>query len=130
MVDILTLHEMAMSAWQAREKAHHYKTATGATLLTEDNHFVSGCNMEHRFRCNPSIHAEVATLSRMVSRLGTRKIKAIVIVAERDFFMPCGECLDWIIQFGGEDCIVAFQNKPKGEILYWTTKELMPHYPF
>lgn len=123
------LSEMAKRAWKARKNAYALKTKTGAAVLTEDDTIVAGCNMEHQFRCPPSIHAEVATLSRMVS-LGYTKIKAIIVVAERDFFTPCGGCMDWIIQFGGSDCIVGFQNKPDGEIKTWTAKELMPYYPY
>jgi cytidine deaminase len=60
---------------------------------------------------------------------GDRELKAILIVAERDNFTPCGSCMDWIFQFGHEQCIVGFQRIPKGEIKFYTAHQLMPYYP-
>ena len=36
---------------------------------------------------------------------------AIVIVADRTKFTPCGGCLDWIFEFGGPACKVGYQTK-------------------
>ena len=120
---------MAMQAWSARENAHIYgKTKVGAAARGENGTIYLGCNVEHIFRSH-DIHAEVNAISNMISS-GEKKLTAIIIVAERDKFTPCGSCMDWIYQFGGPECIVGFQNTPKGEISFYTAHELMPHYPF
>jgi len=57
------------------------------------------------------------------------RAKAILIVAERDRFTPCGGCMDWIMELAGQEAIVAFQSSPDGPFLVHTAKELMPYYP-
>jgi hypothetical protein len=37
--------------------------------------------------------------------------------------------MDFIFQFGGPDCQVAFQGKPGGPVSVYTARELMPEYP-
>jgi len=37
--------------------------------------------------------------------------------------------MDWIMQFGGESCLVGFQSVMNGEILVKTSGDLMPYYP-
>jgi len=60
---------------------------------------------------------------------GERIANTLLIVAERIRFTPCGGCMDWIMEFGGSNVIVAFQNAIGGEFDIHTAKELMPHYP-
>jgi hypothetical protein len=36
--------------------------------------------------------------------------------------------MDWIMQHGGEDCYVAFENS-NNERTIFNAKDLMPHYP-
>lgn len=121
--DLLSFH-----AWEVREKAFVYgNTKVGVALYDSDYKIYTGCNVEQIYRSH-DIHAEVNAISNMVSG-GGKRIIAILIVAVRDFFTPCGSCMDWIMQFGGEDSIIGFQNKPKGDIIKFTAKDLMPHYP-
>jgi cytidine deaminase len=54
---------------------------------------------------------------------------AILVAAERENFTPCGSCMDWIFEFGGGDCLVAFQGVRDGDIQMFTARELMPFYP-
>jgi len=120
--------ELSTKAWQVRKEAFILgDTKVGAALIDENNKISVGCNIEQIYRSH-DIHAEVNAISNMVSA-GSTTLIAILIVAERDFFTPCGSCMDWIIQFGGENVIVGFQNKPGGEIFKYSGKELMPHYP-
>ena len=86
-----------------------------------------GCNVEHRFRSH-DVHAEVNTITNMVSS-GCERLGAILIAAERDRFTPCGACLDWIFEFGGEACLVAYQGQPEGKVVELTAGQLMPYYP-
>lgn len=115
-------------AWNARSNAHLYgKTKVGAAALSENGKLFSGCNVEHMFRSH-DIHAEVNVISTMVAT-GEKKLIAILIAAERERFTPCGSCMDWIFQFGGAECKVAFQSTVGGEITVYTAEQLMPYYP-
>ena len=121
--------QLSKEAWSTRENANILgKTKVGAALITGAGKIFSGCNIEQLYR-NKDIHAEVCAISNMISS-GETKFKAIIVVAERHKFTPCGCCMDWIFQFGGPDTIVAYQNDRKGDVYEFTAKELMPHYPF
>jgi len=120
-------NEMATIAWNNRKHARILgKTKVGAAVLSKGEIF-GGCNIEHKFRSH-DIHSEISAISAMVSA-GHKKLDAIVIVAEREKFTPCGGCLDWIFEFGGPTCQVGYQTKKDGTITTFTAKELMPHYP-
>jgi len=120
--------DLSHNAWKVRDNAFLFgKTKVGAALLSETGKVYVGCNIEHVFRSH-DIHAEINVISNMVAQ-GEQKFKVILIVAERHKFTPCGSCMDWIMQHGGENCIVAYQNTKEGEIFKFTAKELMPHYP-
>ncbi len=120
---------LSRKAWAIRENAFILgKTKVGSALIDESDNIYDGCNIEHKFRSH-DIHAEVNAIGNMIAG-GGKRIVAILIVAERERFTPCGSCMDWIFQFGGPDCLVGFQNKPDGEISQYTAHELMPHYPF
>ncbi|WP_461634038.1 cytidine deaminase family protein [Labilibaculum euxinus] len=119
--------ELLKVASKARNNSFIYgDTKVGAAVYTENGNINGGCNVEHIYRSH-DIHAEVNAIGNMIAS-GETKFKAILIVAERDFFTPCGSCMDWIMQHAMEDCIVAFDNL-KGHRTEFTTKDLMPHYP-
>jgi cytidine deaminase len=116
-------------AWKVRKNSSIVgNTKVGAALLTESGKIYTGCNVEQIYR-NHDVHAEVNAITNMISN-GEKNFKAIVIVAERNNFTPCGSCLDWIFQFGGEKCIVAFQQDKSSKLIIYKAKELMPFYPF
>lgn len=115
-------------AWNVRENASILgDTKVGAALLSKNGNVYIGCNIEQTYR-NKDIHAEVNAITNMITN-GEYKFSAILIVSERFRFTPCGCCMDWIFQFGGEDVIVAYQNTPNGKIHEFKAKELMPYYP-
>jgi cytidine deaminase len=119
---------LSYSAWTVRENAFILgKTKVGAAVLSENNKIYVGCNVEQRYR-NHDVHAEVNAISNMISN-GDKRMIAILIAAERDKFTPCGSCLDWIFQFGGENTLVAYQTSKDSKLVIYTAKELMPHYP-
>ncbi len=119
--------QLSTLAWKARENASIFgKTKVGCSLITETGAIYTGCNCEHIYRSH-DIHAEVNAISNMIVN-GEKKFIAILIVAERDFFTPCGSCMDWIMQHGIEECLVAFENKENKRVIY-SSKELMPFYP-
>ncbi len=120
--------EMAERAWEARENAYLIgDTKVGCAVLSYTNKIYVGCNVEHRYRCH-DVHAEVNAISNMIAS-GETKLKAIIIVAERNRFTPCGGCMDWIMQHIEKDCLVAYQNNKNGDIIIHTALELMPFYP-
>jgi len=122
-----TLESMANTAWSHRKNARILgKTKVGAAVLSKGK-IIGGCNIEHKFRSH-DIHAEISAISAMISS-GNKKLDAIIVVAERTKFTPCGSCLDWIFEFGGSNCLVAYQTKENGKITTFQAKELMPHYP-
>jgi cytidine deaminase len=122
------LKRMSDAAWEVREHAHVYgPTKVGAAVMTADGGIFVGCNVEHRFRSH-DIHAEVNAIGSMVAA-GHTDLVAVVIVAERERFTPCGACMDWIYQFGGPSCLVGFQSSAEAEIKMYDANELMPYYP-
>src|SRR5438132_10589487 len=109
------LASLAEQAWAVRDNAFIVgDTRVGAAVLGADGRVYVGCNVEHRYRCH-DVHAEVNAITSMIAA-GTRKLLAVVVVAERERFTPCGGCLDWIFQFGDDACIVGYQTHRGGPI--------------
>jgi cytidine deaminase len=122
------LPEMAAHAWKVRTHARVLgKTKVGCAVLSVEGNIVSGCNVEHRYRSH-DIHAEVNALSSLVAK-GDSGAVAVLVVAERTKFTPCGSCMDWIFEIGGIDCWVGFQPAPDAETVWYQASDLMPHYP-
>jgi cytidine deaminase len=122
------LSDLSPIAWAARANAHVIgKTMVGCALITPSGQVFSGCNVEHRFRSH-DVHAEVNAISSMATA-GERMISFLLVVAERARFTPCGACMDWIMQFADEPCVVAFQAEPLGQFTVYRAEELMPYYP-
>jgi cytidine deaminase len=116
------------AAWEARENARVLGvTKVGAAALSSSGAVSIGCNVEHKFRSH-DIHAETNAISSMAAT-GQHVMVAIAVVAERERFTPCGACLDWIWEFGGEHCMVIIQNTPGGAVEVLSASDLMPHYP-
>ncbi|MGC2237990.1 MAG: hypothetical protein WA584_17655 [Pyrinomonadaceae bacterium] len=122
------LDSLAQAAWKVREKAYILgKTKVGAAAMCSDGNIFSGCNVEHCFRSH-DVHAEVNAITSMIAA-GYTELVAIVIAAERERFTPCGSCMDWIYQFGGHTCLVAYQSKTDGDLTVYSAHDLMPFYP-
>lgn len=120
--------EMARLAWQVRQNAHLYgSTAVGVAALSTNGAIYVGCNAEHRFRSH-DLHAEVNAIGCMIAS-GDQNLRAILVVAKRDAFTPCGACLDWIFETGGKDCYVGYQTCPEADVVVFRAADLMPHYP-
>ena len=113
-------------AWEARLKAHPWKSGTrvGCVIETKSGRVVSGWNIEGLWMT--SIHAEVCAITQLAPLCdkGTK----IILVAETEFFTPCGACIDWLMQFCDRNADVIIQNKRK-EISRFKLGELCPHYP-
>lgn len=124
----LDLQRLAEHAWQVRVHARILgATAVGCAVLGAGGQIWRGCNVEHGFRSH-DVHAEVNAISSMVSD-GERTLRAVVVAAERERFSPCGACLDWVFEFGGAACLVAWQGAPGAPLQTRTAGALMPYYP-
>lgn len=122
------LMNLASLAWESRKHAYILgDTKVGAALMTSGGRTFAGCNVEHQFRSH-DVHAEVNAITSMVAA-GHTDLVAVVVVAERERFTPCGACMDWIYQFGGPSCLVGYQAIEGGEIRAYKAEELMPYYP-
>lgn len=123
-----TFADLADAAWAARDRARILgKTKVGCAVRSSSGRIWLGCNVEHQYRSH-DIHAEVNAIGNLVAG-GDECVEAVFIAARRERFTPCGSCMDWIFELGGEHCIVAAQSTPGGPILMLTAGELMPFYP-
>lgn len=86
-----------------------------------------GYNVEYIY-ISHDIHAEVNAISTMVAN-GEKDLVAVLVVATREMFTPCGSCMDWIFQFGGANCLIRYESEPGKKKLQLTAGELMPFYP-
>jgi cytidine deaminase len=122
------LSRLSDAAWAVREHALIIgKTKVGCAVLGIDGSVHAGCNVEQRFRSH-DIHAEVNAVGNMIAS-GIKSCSAILVAAERERFTPCGSCMDWIMQIGGPECIVAFQKAPDASPEVYRAGDLMPYYP-
>lgn len=122
------LPEMSAQAWAVRAQARVMgKTKVGCAALSVEGNIVSGCNVEHRYRSH-DIHAEVNALSSLIAR-GDSEAVAVLVVAERTKFTPCGSCMDWIFEIGSSECWVGFQPASSADTVWYQAADLMPHYP-
>ena len=121
--------DLSAWAWSARDKARvRSGIPVGVAVGTRASlEIYSGCNVELEFRLG--IHAEVSALAAMCAGNPFAKPRVILIAAERDFFGPCGGCLDWICQLGGDQCTVIHEDKPGHMNYRWRAWELMPRDP-
>lgn len=127
-VDCATAEALSEAAWDARTRARVFgPTRVGCAVVSPSGLMAVGCNLEHRYRSH-DIHAETNALSTLVA-MGGDSCLAVLVVAERSQFTPCGACLDWIMELGGVDCIVGFQGSPEAPPIWFSAGELMPHYP-
>jgi len=119
---------LSEAAWAVQQRARLVgDTKVGAAVLADNDTIYVGCNVEHKFRAH-DVHAEVNALTNMIAAGGTRAI-AVLIVSNRERFTPCGGCLDWIFELGGEDTLVAFEPRPGAKRETYRADQLMPFYP-
>lgn len=120
--------ELIRRAWAVSNHAIARKRKVGAALVTYDGEILVGCNVEQDF-CN-SVHAEANAIVQMVT-FGYKQFEHILIVSTHPGTTPCGYCMDWIMQFGGPDALIAItHDKSETQQLIWRRAEIfMPLYP-
>lgn len=115
-------------AWRYEARALvQGRTSVGAAALSAGGTIFGGCNVQHRYR-SQDVHAEVNALTTMVAE-GSRQLRAIAVVSRSPGLTPCGACLDWIIQLGGDGCLVCWQADSGGHVRILSAGEMMPHHP-
>jgi len=97
---------MFRDALRYRENAYapysHFKV--GAVILGEKGRLFGGCNVENAsYPCGTC--AEAGAVSAMVAA-GEKRIKEILIAADTECILPCGNCLQKIVEFGGAETLI------------------------
>lgn len=97
------LHQLAL---EYREKAYspYSKFSVGAVIISNNENIYGGCNVENAsYPCG--MCAEAGAISAMIAG-GDLKIKEIIIVADTQNIIPCGNCLQKIAEFSDEDTLI------------------------
>lgn len=82
--------------------------AVGAAILTNNGKMFGGCNVENAsYPCGTC--AEAGAVSAMVAA-GEKGISEILIIADTDCILPCGNCLQKIAEFGNSDTLIHSSN--------------------
>lgn len=112
-------------AKQCRDNAYapYSDFKVGAAIIC-GKHFYGGCNVENvSYPCGTC--AEAGAIAAMVAG-GDIKIDEILIVADTDNIMPCGNCLQKIAEFGNEKTLIHSADM-NGNIRSYKLSELLPH---
>lgn len=84
--------------------APYSKFKVGAAILTSTGNFYTGCNVENNsYPCGTC--AEAGAIAAMIAG-GDREITHILIMADTECILPCGNCLQKIAEFGNADTII------------------------
>lgn len=117
------INKMIESALKTRENSYspysHFKV--GAAVLTKDGKIFSGCNVENS-AYPTGICAERNAVSSAVAA-GYREFEAIAIAAGDSPTYPCGECRQFLSEFGDMTVICSDKN---GEYRIEMLSELLP----
>ncbi len=101
------LKKLFKQALEARNNAYapYSNFKVGAAVLTKKGHIYKGANAENvSYPCGTC--AEAGAIAAMVSA-GEYEIAEIVVVADsQNPIMPCGACLQRILEFSNKDTMV------------------------
>ncbi len=116
---------LLLAAKRAREQAYapysHFKV--GAALSTEDGRTFVGVNVENA-SYGLSLCAERTAMATALAA-GARNFAALAIVGDsEDPLVPCGACLQWVLEFAPNMWIVM--GNLKGEMRISRGKDLLP----
>lgn len=116
------LFEQALAAYKnAYAPYSHFQV--GAAILTKSGNIFTGCNVENvSYPCGTC--AEAGAISAMVAA-GEREIAEILILADTQQILPCGNCLQKIAEFSASDVLIHSAN-PDKIVKTMTLSELLP----
>ncbi len=112
-------------AQKARENAYapYSGFKVGAAILTVNGNFYDGCNVENAsYPCG--ICAEAGAIAAMICG-GDNKISEILVIADCEKILPCGNCLQKISEFSSENTIIYSANLKKN-IHKYNLRDLLP----
>lgn len=121
-----TKNELLKVAQKSRLNAYapYSKFKVGAAVLTTSGKIYGGCNVENSaYPCGTC--AEAGAISAMVVD-GERQIAEILIIADTECILPCGNCLQKIAELGNEKTLIHSADL-NGNIQTFTLKQLLPH---
>ena len=119
-------NEILQMAKKCRVNAYspYSKFKVGAAVLTANGKIFGGCNVENAsYPCG--MCAEAGAIAAMIAG-GETEIAEILIVADTEAILPCGNCLQKIAEFGTEKTVIHSADM-KGNIKSYTLKQLLPH---
>ena len=101
-----TAEQLFQAAQKARENAYapYSRFEVGAAILTTSGKIYVGCNVENAsYPCGTC--AEAGAIAAMVAS-GERQIAEILVLAEAEHILPCGNCLQKIAEFATPNTLV------------------------
>ncbi|XP_046488402.1 cytidine deaminase [Neodiprion pinetum] len=120
------IQELIKAGVDARTYSYspYSKFKVGAALRCEDGTICKGCNVENT-AYPVSICAERTAISKAVSD-GKRKFVALAVIADLDdtFVSPCGECRQFIIEFG--DIPIYLAKTSLGTVFETSAANMLP----
>ncbi|HWD41751.1 MAG TPA: cytidine deaminase [Fimbriimonas sp.] len=119
--------ELVQAAWEVKDRAYcpYSGYPVGAAVLDELGSIYTGCNVEN-VSFPAGICAERSAIVKMVSERG-RKIKAVA-VATADGGLPCGICLQVMLEFADSPSDVSIlASSAPGTWQRFTLMDLLPH---
>ena len=119
-------NQLLSLALQARNNAYapYSGFMVGAAIYSADGHFFTGCNVENiSYPCGTC--AEAGAICAMVAS-GCTEINEILIVADTENILPCGNCLQKITEFATPHTLVHSADI-SGNIRTYSLNQLLPH---
>ena len=113
-------------ALQCRNNAYapYSRFKVGAAIRCANDKIFGGCNVENiSYPCGTC--AEAGAISAMVAG-GCTGIAEILIVADTENILPCGNCLQKIAELGNADTLIDSADL-NGKIRTYTLQQLLPH---
>ena len=121
-----TFSKLFKLASQARNNAYapYSKFAVGASILSTNGKYYTGCNVENiSYPCGTC--AEQGAISAMIAG-GDTSIAEILILADTDeLITPCGACRQRINEFSTSNTIITLANL-NGKHQQYTISQLLP----
>ena len=112
---------------QANAHSPYSGFKVGAAIVTEDNEFFGGCNIENA-SYGGTVCAERVAIWKGVSSSGKMKIKEILVLSPGDLtWPPCGMCRQVIAEFCTEKTVVHLCNPTKKFKTLHFQKDIFPH---
>ena len=118
--------QLFQSALQCRNNAYapYSEFKVGAAIKSSCGKIFGGCNVENiSYPCGTC--AEAGAISALIAD-GETAIAEILIVADTENILPCGNCLQKFAEFGTPDTLVHSADL-NGNIKTYTLKQLLPN---